>query len=321
MDVNRTWNKAEGTKIAALSCSNSPTTHLIHMKNPLFALFILTVLTYSCKNAKKETAEVSEETAEPSLTLKWETDTLLTTCESVLHDAERNILYVSNINGEPDEKDGNGSIARVSLDGTITDPQWVTGLDAPKGMGIRGNRLFVTDIDRIVEIDVDLGTIVKSYPVSEASFLNDITVAPNGDVYVSDSDAGIIVKVSGEEATIWMDSVDGPNGLLADAGALLMASWNAGTLNSINLQTKAITVKAEGIEHPDGIKAVGGGAYLVSTWDGMVHLVEADGSKHLLLDTRDADANAADIEYIPEQNLLLVPAFSANKVVAYELSR
>lgn len=291
------------------------------MKNLLFVLFILTFLTYSCRNAKKETAEVVEEPAAPSLTQKWETDTLMTTCESVLYDANRNVLYVSNINGTPDQKDGNGFISRVSIDGTITDQKWVTGLDAPKGMGIRGNRLFVTDIDKIVEIDVDAGSIVKSYPVEGASFLNDVTVSANGDVYASDSNAGLIVRISGEELTVWMDSVDGPNGLLADGGSLLMASWNAGTLNAIDLQTQEISVKAEGIEHPDGIEAVGGGAYLVSTWDGVVTLVEADGTKHVLLDTRSEGANAADIEYIPEQNLLLVPAFSANKVVAYELSR
>ncbi|MDV3308557.1 MAG: hypothetical protein LOY03_07040 [Cyclobacteriaceae bacterium] len=291
------------------------------MKNFLFVLFAMTFLVFSCRNTKKETAEASEEATSPSLTQKWETDTLLTTCESVLYDAERNVIYVSNIDGVPDEKDGNGFISRISIDGTITDLKWVTGLDAPKGLGIRGNRLFVTDIDRVVEIDVDAGSIVKSYPVEGASFLNDVTVAANGDVYVSDSNAGLIVRISGEELTIWMEDVDGPNGLLADGGALLMASWNAGTLNAIDLQTKEITVKAEGIEHPDGIEAVGDGAYLVSTWDGMVHLVEADGTKHLLLDTRDAGANAADIDYIPEQNLLLVPAFSANKVVAYELSR
>src|SRR5690606_37193686 len=191
----------------------------------------------------KETAEVTEQAAAPVLTQKWETDTVLTTCESVLYDAERNVLYVSNINGTPDEKDGNGSIARVSLDGTVTDAAWVTGLDAPKGMGIRGNRLFVTDIDRIVEIDVDAGKIVKTYPIQGASFLNDVTVAANGDVYVSDSNAGFIVRISGEEATVWMDSVNGPNGLLADGGTLLMASWEAGTLNAIDLQSQEITVK------------------------------------------------------------------------------
>src|SRR5690606_22731442 len=175
------------------------------MKNLLFILFGLVFLTTSCRNTKKETAEVTEQAAAPALTQKWETDTVLTTCESVLYDAERNVLYVSNINGTPDEKDGNGSIARVSLDGTVTDAAWVTGLDAPKGMGIRGNRLFVTDIDRIVEIDVDAGKIVKTYPIQGASFLNDVTVAANGDVYVSDSNAGFIVRISGEEATVWMD--------------------------------------------------------------------------------------------------------------------
>jgi hypothetical protein len=53
----------------------------------------------------------------------------------------------------------------------------------------------------------------------------------------------------------------------------------------------------------------------------MVHLVDVDGNKTLLLDTRESGSNAADIEFIRDKNLLLVPAFSANKVVAYELSR
>src|SRR5690606_21811597 len=132
---------------------------------------------------------------------------------------------------------------------------------------------------------------------------------------------GFIVRIKDEEATIWMEGLYGPNGLLAGRKARHKSSRNAATLNAIDLQSHEITGKPEAIHHPDGIEALGSGAYLLATWDGMVHLVEADGSKHLLLDTRDAGANAADIDYIPEQNLLLVPAFSANKVVAYELSR
>lgn len=287
-------------------------------------LFALLILAGACKNSSKEaTTEVAEEpeATGPSLTQKWESDTLLTTCESVVFDSEKNVLYVSNINGVPDAKDGNGFISRVSLDGDVTDHKWATGLDAPKGMGVHNGRLFVTDIDKIAEIDTETGKIVKTYPVQGAQFLNDITIDGNGNVYASDSNVGFIVQVANGKVTTWADSLDGPNGVLADGENILMASWNSGTLNTIDPESKTVTQQAEGIEHPDGIEPVGDGSYLVSTWDGMVHHVGADGKVTQLLDTRDSGMNAADIEFIQERNLLLVPAFSANKVVAYELTR
>lgn len=289
---------------------------------PVFLVLLLIVS--ACQTSKKE---VNEEAATalpstgPALTQKWETDTLLTTCESVLFDAGKNVLYVSNIVGAPDGKDGNGFISKISTEGAITDLQWATGLHAPKGMGLRNNSLFVTDIDKIVEIDTETGKVVKSYPVTGAQFLNDITVDSEGRVYATDSNVGFIVQISGETLSMWADGLDGPNGILADGKNLLMASWNSGTLNVIDPDTKAVSRKAEGIEHPDGIVSVGDGSYLVSTWDGMVHHVDPDGKVTQLLDTRESGINAADIEFIPEMNLLLVPTFFANKVVAYELTR
>jgi outer membrane protein assembly factor BamB len=292
------------------------------MKTLTSIFVVLLVIASACQNTKKEAAETTEAPAAgPTLTRVWETDTLLTTCESVLFDAARNILYVSNIAGVPDAKDGNGFISKVNLDGGITELNWVTGLDAPKGLGMRDNRLFVTDIDKVVEIDAETGKVVKSYPVSGAQFLNDITVDSEGKVYASESNVGFIAMIADGKVTVWADSLDGPNGVLAEDGHLLMASWNGGSLNSIDAGSGAITTMAQGIEHPDGIEAVGDGSYLVSTWDGMVHLVDVDGNKTLLLDTRESGSNAADIEFIRDKNLLLVPAFSANKVVAYELSR
>src|SRR5688572_23481869 len=78
-----------------------------------------------------------------SLRRVWETDTLLRTPESVLHEPTENVLLVSNINGNGAVKDGNGFISKLTLEGQITSLEWATGLNAPKGMGISGNKLFV----------------------------------------------------------------------------------------------------------------------------------------------------------------------------------
>ena len=96
------------------------------------------------------------------------------------------MLYVSNVNGPPLDKDGNGFISKLSPEGEIEELEWITGLNAPKGMIMDGDKLYVTDIDRLVEIDPETGKIVGTYPAEGAIFLNDPAVGPDSTVYVSD---------------------------------------------------------------------------------------------------------------------------------------
>ena len=82
--------------------------------------------------------------------------------ESALLDEARGVLYVSNVNGNPTDKDGNGYISKLSPDGTVTQAEWVTGLDAPKGLALHDSTLYVSDIDKLVAIDVGSGKIVNT---------------------------------------------------------------------------------------------------------------------------------------------------------------
>jgi sugar lactone lactonase YvrE len=287
---------------------------------------ILALIACACQPTKDGSTESSAaadttEIAPVSLKLKWETDTLLTTCESVIYDKERDVLYVANINGEPSTKDGNGFISKVSLDGKITEAQWVKGIDSPKGMGLVGTKLYVTDIDRVHEIDVTSGKITKTYRIEGAKFLNDITTDASGKVYMSDSNSGVISVIENGKVSKWLENLTGPNGLLAEDGGMLVALWAPKNLNSVDLSTKQVTLRTDSLENPDGIEAVGNGGYLVSSWNGLVHYISPDWEKTLILDTRADSVSAADIEYIQEKNLLLVPTFFKNKVMAYELSK
>ncbi|MCK5077576.1 MAG: ATP/GTP-binding protein, partial [Calditrichia bacterium] len=99
----------------------------------------------------------------PELIEKWATKAEFKTPESVLYNQNLNILYVANINGSPAEKNGEGFISQLSIDGKIVKLKWITGLNAPKGMGVFKNKLYVTDIDRIVEIDIKKNEITKEY--------------------------------------------------------------------------------------------------------------------------------------------------------------
>lgn len=279
------------------------------------------VIFAACENRKQDNAEsaaAEEEKAPVTLQLKWETEPLLTTCESVLYDEDQDVLYVANINGAPDQKDGNGFISKVSLEGKITEEKWVAGMDAPKGMGLHDGKLYVTDIDRVHEIDTESGKISRSYPAEGANFLNDITVADDK-IYISDSRGGAIYLIEDGQLSSWMQNLQGPNGLFAENGELVMALWNAKTLNSVDASSKEVTLRTEGLENPDGIEAIGNNEYLVSSWNGMIHHIDSDWNKTLILDTRKDSVNAADIEYVKSKNLLLVPTFFKNKVMAYEV--
>lgn len=285
-------------------------------------MMALVILTTACQNKKQETEETAE--AEPAkspvtLQLKWETDTLLTTCESVLYDEAQDVLYVSNINGDAGGKDGNGFISKVSTDGKVTEQHWAKGLDAPKGMGLSNGKLYVADIDKVIEIDTQSGKITHTYAVEGAAFLNDITVDNSGKVYISDSRGGSIYILENGTVSAWITGLDGPNGLFADGDKMMMGLFSGKSFNSIDVASKQVTLLTDSIENADGVEAIGNGAYLVSSWNGMVHYIDAGGNETLVLDTRADSVSAADIEYISSKNLLLVPTFFKNKVMAYEV--
>ncbi len=291
------------------------------------------VLCYSCggNHASNETAaDTTAAMQEPQATLltleeAWSTDTVMRTPESVLSDPDNDVLYVSNINNvDKENKDGDGFISKLSPDGSVEELQWVTGLNDPKGMGIYDGKLYVADLDEVVEINLDNGEIENKYPIDGAAFLNDITVDSDGKVYVSDSDTDKIhVLADGKVSTFMSDSsLQRPNGLLVDRdGTLMLASAGGGFFAPIDTTDKAVEAHLiENIPSADGIIQLADGNYIVSTWSGEVHYVEpATGSEQKLLDTKAEKINAADIGYDADNDLLLVPTFMDNRVVAYKI--
>ncbi len=251
----------------------------------------------------------------------WETDRELRIPESVMYDPEDEILYVSNINGNPADKDGNGFITKLGLDGKIVRLKWVEGLDAPKGMGIFKGSLYVTDIDNIVQIDIKSGKIIKRYKAAGAQFLNDIAIDDNGVVYITDTNTNRIYRLMDGKVSVWRDSekLVNPNGLAMKDGKLIVGINNA--ILSIDLKNKSVSVEIEGkyTGGTDGLKPVGKDKYIISDWAGKVRLVGKNTETVILSDTTGQKINAADLEYIPGKNMILIPTFFDNRVVAYKL--
>ena len=250
---------------------------------------------------------------------KWETTAQFQTPESVKFDESRNLLYVSNINGNPSEKDGNGFISKLSPEGKILNLQWVKGLDAPKGMGILKDHLFVTNITEIVEIDITSGKILKHYPVKGSAFLNDIDIDAMGVVYISDSGKGKVFRMTNGKVEEWLHgpSYEGANGLFCSGSTLYIGTRNA--LLAVQISSRKSTVFCENTGSIDGLESAGKDTFLISDWSGSIYKVSKNSQKDLLLNSSSLKINAADIEYIPARHLLLVPTFSDNRVMAYEI--
>lgn len=286
---------------------------------PLLALFL-----FACgaePNADTTTPEAeATEPKIPTLTKVWETDTLMTTAEAVHYDPQRQEIFVSNINNGPWEKDNNGFISRIDLDGKILERQWATGgMSAPKGMTIKGDKLYVADLGDLVEIQLPRGEITNRYNYEGRGRFNDITMDPAGTLYVSASDGTEVFALRNGELEVAVDSLQSPNGVLHDGKRLMIAQWNAKALSEADLDTKIATIRTGGINNPDGIKALPNGGYLVSSWEGKITYVDPEWNAHELLDTSADKIGAADIEYIADQNLLIVPTFFDNRVMAYRV--
>jgi len=280
----------------------------------------------SCSSPKTNESEKTENEVsskkEITVTKLWETDTLLSTSESVLYLQDADVLLVACINGKPLDKDGNGFIAQVDLDGNIVNDKWAIDLDAPKGMGIYEGNLYVTNITELVEIALASGEVTNRWEVEGSGFLNDIAIDQEGTVYFTDSNTNKIHSLKNGEVSTWLEGTEitGFNGLLAEDNGLMLASMGSSNFARIDWATKAIDVRTDSIGEGDGVASDGNGNYIVSSWAGEVFFINGnDWAKTSLLRTQEDKIQSADISYIPEKNLLLVPTFFKNSVVAYRV--
>jgi len=250
--------------------------------------------------------------------------------ESVIYDKTTNALYVSNVNGSAIEKDGDGFISKVSLEGEILELRWLTGLNAPKGLAIYDNKLYTADIDTLIEIDITEAIITNRYNVSDAKFLNDVAASKDGKIFVSDMMMNRIHCLYDGNFEIWLETTDleSPNGLLVENDRLLVGSWGvmtegfatetAGHLKAVSFNDKSINSIGDGspVGNLDGVERDIDGDYYVTDWmAGKLLHIEADGEVEVLLTLVQG---MADHEYINGKDLIILPMMKTNKLIAYK---
>ncbi|MFA9192364.1 hypothetical protein AAGV28_13380 [Flavobacterium sp. FZUC8N2.13] len=272
------------------------------MKYKLGTLFVVLLLSLTSK---------AQQLSKPI----WESKNLPVP-ESVLYSVADNKLYVSLIDGAGNVKDGKGGVAILNTDGSISNENWVEGLDAPKGLARFKNTLFVADITAVVSIDIPSGKIINKLEIEKAVFLNDVTVDDKGVVYVSDTRTNKIHRIKNGQSELYLENVTGANGLKwINKNLYVLANTELLKVD----KHKNRSVLAKGFEKPgDGLEQLKNGDFIVSCWAGLIYYVKANGEVKKLQDVQ-GQMNTADLGYNPKENMLYVPTFNHNNVIAYQL--
>lgn len=261
----------------------------------------------------------------------------LATPEAVLWDAARNVWYVSNINGSPLGKDDNGYILRLTADGAAMDTvPFINGADAditlnaPKGMALVGDTLWVSDIDAVRAFNVVTGTAVASVELAAqgAKFLNDVAAGTDGTVYITDSGIAFdttgavlhtgksrVIALRGRSATdaVILPAQSAANGLTWDAarGAWLIVGFNSPNVFAWTPGTDSVAVLGTGPGGGDGIVVLADGSALYSSWADSSLTLFANGASTTL---RKGLPAPADLGYDAARGLVAVPLFQSNRV-------
>jgi outer membrane protein assembly factor BamB len=296
----------------------------------LLLLVLVAACTQSPPAAEAPTTTPAPE-APPKPTAGWTVTENITTPESIYYDEPSGFIFTSQINGMPTDRDGNGRIVKLNADGTVAAGDWVTGLNAPKGLRAHNGTLWTADLDEVIGIEIVSGRITSRTKIDGAQFLNDVAAGPDGTVYVSDFTANRIYALKDGKVTTFAEGeqLEYPNGLLVDGNRLVVGSWGKpeadfstkvpGRLYTLDLTTKQKTlITPKPFGNIDGLESDGRGGYLVSDYlKGKILRVSPTGES---TDIQTFMAGAADIGFVPSINAVLVPHMNENKVASYDIS-
>ena len=257
--------------------------------------------------------------------------------ESAHYDQDLDVWFVSNVNGSPTAKDNNGYISRIAPDGKVYSLKFIEAgkkgvtLNAPKGMAVKGDTLWVADIDAVRAFNKRTGAPIGSVTVPEAKFLNDIAVGPDGTLYTTDTGVmpdpktGLkhtgpdrVYQVKGRKATVALESpqLAGPNGItwVKDEDAFVIVPFFGSSIMAWKPGTKELRSIGSGPGQLDGVEPLDDGRILISSW--------ADSSLFVLdkgRNTKVATGIASPADIGVKDKTVAVPQLMENKLQLLEL--
>ncbi len=263
--------------------------------------------------------------------------------EAVLYDADQDVYFISNILGFGSVKDGMGYIARVSaadlrqIEIFIQSGRDGVVLDAPKGMALQGDTLWVADIYVLRGFDRRTGIPLAAVDLRayDVMLLNDLTVGPDGSVYATDSGIvmtpqGVVytggdkILAVGPDRTVSVvargPALGHPNGIAWDPAGQrwIVASFgrSQGGVYALRLDDLTQTELLPGRGRFDGIVVLEDGRILATSWnDSSVHVIRNGDGERIIRNLSQPAALGVDTR----RNRLAIPLVMYNQVEFWEL--
>jgi len=257
--------------------------------------------------------------------------------ESVLFDSAADTYLVSNINGNAFARDDDGFITRLTPHGRVASLKWIAGgargatLNAPKGMAIKGDTLFVADIDAVRLFDRRSGAPLATVAIPGATFLNDVAIAPDGSVYITDtglqpprssprSGADALWKLGPRHRPVAIArgvDLGGPNGIVADSGGVTMVTMGSGQVFHFDVTGKRAELPRPPKGGLDGVVQLADHSLLITSWEAnAVYRLTPGGQYSVAVG---GATSPADIGWDPTRHRLLIPELTVNQVQIREL--
>lgn len=262
--------------------------------------------------------------------------------ESAIYDPAQHVWFVSNIAGQPDKKDHNGFISRLKDDGSMDSLHFIKSgvggvvLDAPKGLALHGDTLWVADIDMGRAFDARTGRPLYSVDFApfHALMLNGTALGPDGRVYFTDT---AIETVNGQTKHVAPDKIfevgpgrrpaiavqdsamEGADGISWDAerGRFLVVGFTGNAITAWRPGAGSVQRVTTGVGKFDGCYVLPDGRALVSSWaDSSLYVLSGSTLTRVVSGTLPAPA---DLHVGEGGTRVAIPLLNSNEVVFYTM--
>src|SRR5215210_2793580 len=210
--------------------------------------------------------------------------------ESARYDRDLDIWFVSNVNGTAVQKDNNGYISRLRPDGAPYSLKFIEGgkkgvtLNAPKGLAINGDTLWVADIDVARAFNKRTGELIANVSTQgRARFLNGAAVGPDGAIYMTDTgvlfgpkgemshpgpDQVLRITRGGATAALTSAKLEAPNGITWNpkTNQFVIVSFAGNGIYGWKPGDKDVKPLGTGPGQQDGVVVLPDGGILATSW-------------------------------------------------------